>query len=86
MTTDSKTVNRKAVIDDETSMVELLKKHNQRFAPIPIYEPSRHSVRDVRKWEKSSGKTWSSLRPEEREVANAEIGRAKELALKESQK
>ena len=86
VTTDSKTVNKKTVIDDETSMVELLKKHNQRFAPIPIYEPSRHSVRDVRKWEKSSGKTWSSLRPEEREVANAEIGRAKELALKESQK
>lgn len=72
--------------DNDVSMMELLKKHNQRFAPIPIYEPPRHSVRDVRKWEKSSGKTWSSLRPEEREVANAEIGRIKEIALKESQK
>ena len=59
--------------EDDTAMMELLKKHNKRFAPIPIYEPPRHSVRDVRKWEKSSGKTWLSLKPEEREVVNAEI-------------
>ena len=73
-------------VDSDISMIELLKKHNQRFAPIPIYEPPRHSVRDVRKWEKSTGKIWSSLRPEEREVANAEIGKIKEVALLESQR
>jgi hypothetical protein len=64
--------------DAETDMMELLKKHNQRFAPIPVYEPPRHSVRDVRKWEKASGKLWSNLKPEEREVVNADIGRMKE--------
>ena len=65
--------------EDNTAMMELLKKHNKRFAPIPIYEPPRHSVRDVRKWEKSSGKTWLSLRPEEREVVNAEIENMKNI-------
>jgi hypothetical protein len=59
-------------------MIALLRKHNARFAPVPIYEPSRHSVRDVRKWEKLSGKLWSTLRPEEREVANAEISKLKD--------
>ena len=67
--------------DDEICTLELLKKHNQRFAPIPIYEPPRHSVRDVRKWEKESGKSWQSLNPEEREVVNAEIGRTKKRAM-----
>ena len=71
-------------VDDNASMMELLKKHNQRFAPIPIYEPPRHSVRDVRQWEKSSGKTWLSLKPEEREVVNAEISKTKEAAKKEA--
>lgn len=70
--------------DDNASMMELLKKHNQRFAPIPIYEPPRHSVRDVRQWEKLSGKTWLSLKPEEREVVNAEISKTKEIAKKEA--
>ena len=66
--------------DDEICTLELLKKHNQRFAPVPIYEPPRHSVRDVRKWEKESGKSWQTLSPEEREVVNAEIGRMKKKA------
>ena len=65
---------------DNASMMELLKKHNQRFAPVPMYEPPRHSVRDVRQWEKLSGKTWLSLKPEEREVVNAEISKTKEAA------
>ena len=59
-------------------MLSMLKKHNQRFAPVPAYEPPRHSVRDVRKWEKISGKLWANLRPEEREAANADIAKLKE--------
>ena len=58
--------------------MELLKKHNKNFAPTPTYEPPRHSVRDVRKWEKLSGKLWANLKPEEREQANEDIGRMKD--------
>ena len=75
-----------AAIDTDESMMELLKKHNKKFAPVPIYEPSRHSVRDVRKWEKSSGKTWATLGPEDRETANAEIKSKKDAELRESQR
>eukprot|EP00596_Hydrurales_sp_CCMP1899_P007067 CAMPEP_0119050332 /NCGR_PEP_ID=MMETSP1177-20130426/69289_1 /TAXON_ID=2985 /ORGANISM="Ochromonas sp, Strain CCMP1899" /LENGTH=380 /DNA_ID=CAMNT_0007028601 /DNA_START=84 /DNA_END=1226 /DNA_ORIENTATION=- len=65
--------------ESDKSMMDLLKKHNQKFAPVPAYEPPRHSVRDVRKWEKLNGKIWSNLKPEEREIVNAEIGKMKEL-------
>jgi hypothetical protein len=58
-------------------MMAMLKKHNSKFAPKPAYEPPRHSVRDVRKWEKLSGKTWATLKPEERAAANDEIARMK---------
>lgn len=64
--------NKKTTKDDQ-DMLEILKKHNEKFVAAPLYEPSRHSVRDVRKWEKQNGKTWSSLSPEEREVANKDI-------------
>jgi hypothetical protein len=55
-------------------MLLLLKKHNEKCAPPKSsYEPSRHSVRVVRLWEKASGKLWASLSTLERESANAEI-------------
>lgn len=54
-------------------MLDLLKKHNKKFQATTLYEPSRHSVRDVRKWERLTGKTWSSLKPDEREEANEHI-------------
>jgi hypothetical protein len=83
--------------EDETALLTtLLRKHNEKFAPIPAYEPPRHSVREVRAWEKTSGmhlsvnctfkccnydsstgRTWNSLKPEEREKVNAEISRMK---------
>jgi predicted 2-oxoglutarate/Fe(II)-dependent dioxygenase YbiX len=69
----------KAAEDDVDDMMALLKKHNQRFASAPVYEPPRHSVRDVRKWEKQTGKTWAKLNPEEREAANSDISRMKEF-------
>ena len=68
----SQTGNKKMTKDDQ-DMLEILKKHNEKFVAAPLYEPSRHSVRDVRKWEKQNGKKWSSLSPEEREVANKNI-------------
>lgn len=71
--------NKKDDNETDKSMMDLLKKHNQKFAPVPTYEPPRHSVRDVRKWEKLNGKLWSNLKPEEREIVNAEIGKMKEL-------
>lgn len=64
---------KKSATKDDQDMLDILKKHNEKFAVAPLYEPSRHSVRDVRKWEKANGKVWSSLTPEEREVANKDI-------------
>jgi hypothetical protein len=63
----------KKVTKDDQDMLDILKKHNEKFAVAPLYEPSRHSVRDVRKWEKLNSKVWSSLSPEERETANKDI-------------
>lgn len=57
----------------EKSLEAMLREHNSRFAPTPTYIPPKHSVRDVRKWEKLSGKAWSDLKPEERERVNEEI-------------
>ena len=62
---------------DDGEMLSLLKKHNQRFAPAPAYEPPRHSVREVRFWEKQSGQVWSKLTAQERELANDEIAQLK---------
>lgn len=62
---------------EEKEMLVLLRKHNEKFTPKTKYEPSRHSVRDVRKWEKISGKEWSVLSHEERILANEEILRLK---------
>lgn len=60
------------------SIEQLLKEHNAKFAPVPVYEPPKHSVRDVRKWEKLSGRQWCELKPEERQSVNEEIARLKE--------
>jgi hypothetical protein len=63
---------------ENQDMLDILKRHNEKFAVAPLYEPPRHSVRDVRQWERETGKIWSQLKPEEREVANEEITRNKE--------
>ena len=62
---------------DQQDMLELLKKHNEKFAPVSLYEPPRHSVRDMRRWEKHSGRTWSTLKPDERGIVNEEISQMK---------
>jgi hypothetical protein len=73
--TKNKNKNDKENVD--VDMLDLLKQHNKKFQPVALYEPSRHSVRDVRRWEKASGKTWSSLKPDERERANEDIMKLK---------
>lgn len=64
-------------IADDREMLCLLKKHNRRFVPVPTYEPSRHSVREVRFWEKKTGRLWSKLSAQDRELVNDEITKIK---------
>jgi hypothetical protein len=75
--TSSTNIGKKSKPSDDDAdlkeLEELLREHNAKFAPIPIYEPPKHSIRDVRKWEKKNGKAWSDLKPEEREKVNQEI-------------
>lgn len=60
-------------------ILKILKQHNEQFGKKAVYEPARHSVRDVRAWEKQSGKIWATLSTEDRESANQEILRMKAL-------
>ena len=57
--------------------MELLAEHNRRVREkkggAPKYVPMKHSLKDVKEWEKSSGKKWYSLGPRDREIANDEI-------------
>jgi hypothetical protein len=67
--------------DDD--IMAMLKNHNKQTAACShTYEPAMHSVRDVRKWEKSCGRMWSDLKSaEERTKANSEIDAMKKAAL-----
>jgi hypothetical protein len=65
---------------DNVDMLALLKKHNEKFAAVPLYEPPMHSVRDVRNWERSTGRAWASLSAEERTHANKEITEMKKAS------
>ncbi len=58
---------------------KLLRKHNEKFAPVPLYEPCRHGAKDVKRWELASGKSWSSLTPQERQTANSQIADMKNV-------
>ena len=57
--------------------MELLAEHNRRVREkkggAPKYVPMKHSIKDVKEWEKSTGKKWYSLGPRDREIANSEI-------------
>ena len=58
----------------QTSVEEKMKAHNKKFNKKKhLYEPRKHSARDVRKWEAKTKKKWSSLDVEGRIEANAEI-------------
>uniref|UniRef100_A0AAV1T0R6 Uncharacterized protein n=1 Tax=Peronospora matthiolae TaxID=2874970 RepID=A0AAV1T0R6_9STRA len=52
---------------------ELLKRHNKKFKASHTYEPPRHSVRDVKQWEREMGKSYYALSAQERVEANKEI-------------
>lgn len=52
------------------SLEELLAMHNKQFKPKVTYEPAKHGVKDIRKWEVEHGRTWYDLTPEERQEAN----------------
>jgi hypothetical protein len=73
------TCNNLKQSQDDQEMLELLMKHNKKFVEPTLYEPSRHSVRDVRRWEKESGKIWSTLNPSDREIANKQISAYKTI-------
>ena len=62
-------------VDGLDDMEALLKQHNKKFQPKAQYEPSLHSVRAVRMWEKRSGRLWARLTTEERQAANADIAK-----------
>lgn len=62
---------------NEKDMLLMLRRHNEKFVPSSQYEPPRHSVRDVRKWEKVTGRVWSTLTPDERTKANYDISQMK---------
>jgi hypothetical protein len=57
--------------------MELLAEHNRRVREkkrtAAKYVPMKHSMKDVKGWERISGKKWYSLGPREREIANKEI-------------
>ena len=73
------TKKNETVQDNDLSV--MLKMHNQKFKSPALYEPSRHSVRDIRKWEKATGKCWANLSSEEREGANSAIAREKQFCI-----
>ena len=63
--------SNKRVTDASNDVSAILKMHNAKHKQKSQYEPPRHSVRDVRKWERKNLKVWSDLSHEEREMANS---------------
>ena len=50
-------------------MKAMLCAHNSKFAnPNASYEPPKHSVKDVKQWEKAAGKMWYQLSAADRAV------------------
>ena len=75
----SKKENRKVTTTKTTSAAVAKVKNNSTFSSQPhiplFYEPPRHSVREVRMWEKKAGRMYATLNIKERDRANTEIGR-----------
>ncbi len=68
----------------EDALAAKLAAHNSKFSKTTSYEPRAHGVRDVRRWERASGKTYSKLPYAERAEANAEIAEMKKRAAAEA--
>ena len=75
----STTTIKKVAVSSSNDLPTILKMHNAKHKQKSIYEPPRHSVRDVRRWERKHMKVWSDLTHEEREIANAEISAEKKI-------
>lgn len=78
--TDTKPLKRNSVStksSEEDALLLMLKQHNKKFAPVAAYVPPMHSVREVRQWEKLTGKHWNSLSQTQRQEANEEISELK---------
>ncbi|KAI9912604.1 hypothetical protein PsorP6_006574 [Peronosclerospora sorghi] len=71
---------------EEKTIRELLKKHNKKIKTAHAYEPSRHSVREVKQWEREMKKSYYALSVEERVRANQEITLWKKQRLDSKQK
>ena len=67
----------KTQAEEEEELKRMLANHNKRFKKPPAFEPRKHSVRDVKAWEKRNGKKWGDLTHRERAQANEEIAEAK---------
>ena len=58
---------------DLKDLQALLAKHNKKFKSSHTYEPRQHTVKDVKRWEQATNKTYYKLSSNERIQANAEI-------------
>ncbi|CAI5735535.1 unnamed protein product [Hyaloperonospora brassicae] len=52
---------------------EVVARHNKKFKATHTYEPPRHSVREVKQWERAMDKSYYALSAEERVQANKDI-------------
>lgn len=67
-----------AVKSVDNSLEQIIRQHNQKIAPVGEYVLRVHSGRDIKKWERISGRQWEDLKPQERNQVNEEISRLKE--------
>ncbi|KAG7396057.1 hypothetical protein PHYBOEH_002838 [Phytophthora boehmeriae] len=68
----------------EKSLKQLLAKHNEKFKATHTYEPPKHSIREVKQWERETNKSFYALSAEERVQANEDIKLWKQRRAQES--
>lgn len=66
---------------NKTKLSAILEKHNQQFKG-KKYEPPRHSVKAIRRWEEAHGLKYFDLSHAEREKANREVQEGGNTAYK----
>ncbi len=80
---NDKNVTKSVEIKEELTYSQIkVEKEGTTNSNRMLYEPPVHGTRDVRKWEKISGKKWYNLSCHERQIANTEI----EKMIKDSSK
>ncbi|KAL4155842.1 hypothetical protein PRNP1_007943 [Phytophthora ramorum] len=68
-----KQAGRKREKTEVNNVEALLARHNKKFKAMHTYEPPRHSVREVKQWEREMKRSYYALSAEERVQANQEI-------------